>query len=84
MVDKLSQPCRASKARQASEPGYFSDDQVKAFISAGQLKSIDDVQSALKELFGKTLQAMLEGEMDHHLGYTKHQKSKVVLFVKTV
>jgi putative transposase len=77
MVNKISKPRRASKAHDASEPEYFSDDQVKAFIAQGQLKSMDDVQSALKQLFGKTLQAMLEGEMEHHLGYAKHQSSDV-------
>jgi transposase-like protein len=49
----------------------FSNDKVKEFIQDGQIKSIADVQSALKDLFGQTLQAMLEGEMDSHLGYEK-------------
>ena len=48
----------------------FSNEQVKQFIEQGQIKSMGDVQSALKDLFRQTLQAMLEGEMDHHLGYT--------------
>lgn len=50
----------------------FSHDRVKQFIEENDLKSISDIQSALKSLFGQTLQAMLEGEMDHHLGYQKH------------
>lgn len=50
----------------------FSKDQVKAFIKDNDLKTIADVQSALKELFADTLQEMLEAELDHHLGYAKH------------
>lgn len=33
---------------------------------------MDDVQSALKELFAETLQSMLEAELDTELGYEKH------------
>jgi transposase-like protein len=51
--------------------GRFSKDKVKEFIQDGDIKSMADVQSALKDLFGQTLQAMLEGELDHHLGYAK-------------
>ena len=74
MVDFVSKPSRASKSARISQSGQFSPESVQQFIREGQLKSMDDVQSALKELFGKTLQAMLEGEMDHHLGYGKNQK----------
>ena len=52
----------------------FSDEQVKAFLEQGQIKNMADVQGALKDLFGRALQAMLEGEMDHHLGYTKNDE----------
>lgn len=50
----------------------FSKNQVKAFIKDNDLKSMADVQSALKELFADTLQEMLEAELDHELGYEKH------------
>lgn len=52
----------------------FSDEQVKQFIAQGQIKDMADIQSALKDLFGRALQAMLEGEMDHHLGYAKNDE----------
>lgn len=52
----------------------FSDEQVKQFLEQGQIKNMADVQGALKDLFGRALQAMLEGEMDHHLGYAKHDE----------
>lgn len=51
--------------------GRFSHDKVKEFIQDGQIKTIEDVQSALKDLFAQTLQAMLEGELEHHLGYER-------------
>lgn len=50
----------------------FTRDQVKAFIKDNDLKTMADVQSALKELFADTLQEMLEAELDHELGYVKH------------
>ena len=49
----------------------FSKDKVKEFIQDGNITNMADVQSALKDLFGQTLQAMLEGEMESHLGYPK-------------
>lgn len=50
----------------------FSKDQVKAFVKDNNLKTTEDVQSALKELFAETLQSMLEAELDTELGYEKH------------
>jgi putative transposase len=44
----------------------------KAFIKEHNIKSIPDIQNALKDLFGETLQELLEAEMDHTLGYEKH------------
>lgn len=37
-------------------------------------KSVEDVQDALKEVFGPLFEAMLQGEMDHHLGYKNNNK----------
>lgn len=54
--------------------GRFTSEQIKQFIEQGQIKTIGDIQDALKEVFGQTLQAMLEGEMDHHLGYQKNDE----------
>lgn len=33
---------------------------------------MNDVQSALKELFAETLQSMLKAELDMEFGYEKH------------
>ena len=50
----------------------FSKEQVKAFVQDNNLKTMEDVQAALKELFADTIQTMLEAELDHELGYSKH------------
>ena len=39
---------------------------------AKDCSSIEDVQDKLKDVFSDTLQEMMEAEMDHHLGYQKH------------
>ena len=50
----------------------LSKDQIKQFIAAYQIQSADDLQAALKDVFAETLQAMLDGELDTHLGYAKY------------
>ena len=47
------------------------------FLKSGLLDGIktqEELSSMLKELHAAALEAMLEGEMDSHLGYSKHQK----------
>lgn len=39
---------------------------------ASQCETVDDVQTMIRDLFKDTLQAIFEGEMEHHLGYSKH------------
>ena len=39
------------------------------------INSIDDIQSALKDLLGGTIQDMLEGEMDEQLGYEPYERT---------
>jgi putative transposase len=52
--------------------GLWTKEQRRQFIKENKLVSAMDVQNALKELFAETLQEMLEGELDTHLGYDKH------------
>ncbi len=55
----------------------MSKEQIKQWIKEKNMKSVDDVQSALKELIAETIQEMLEGEIESTLGYAKHDtKSK--------
>lgn len=50
----------------------LSKHQLKQFIASYNIQSTDNIQAALKNLFADTLQAMLEGELDAHLGYAKY------------
>ena len=47
-------------------------DVLRAFIKENNLKTAEDVQHALRDIFSGTLQEMLEAEMDQNLGYEKH------------
>ncbi len=47
-------------------------EQLKQFIKENHLKTTDDIQAMLKEVFSDTLQEMLEAEMNYSLGYEKH------------
>lgn len=47
----------------------FSDDFLKEF------KTGDELNSFLKQLQKRCIEKMLEGELDSHLGYDKHEKS---------
>jgi len=49
-----------------------SKDQLRQFIRDNNLKSTDDVQAALRDLFASTMQEMLEAELEAELGYAKH------------
>jgi putative transposase len=52
--------------------GLLSREQVKQLIKERNIKSVEDIESAVKDLFADSLQAMLEAEMDGHLGYEKN------------
>jgi len=41
-------------------------------LLAAECQDMTDVQSLLKDLFKNTVETMLEGELDEHLGYEKH------------
>ncbi|MDP9729612.1 transposase-like protein [Alicyclobacillus tengchongensis] len=45
---------------------------LKQFIKENDLKSTEDVQAALRDMFVSTMQGMLEAELDTHPGYHKH------------
>ena len=54
----------------------FNREQIRQLIKEYNLKNTDDIQSMLKDLFGETIQEMLEAEMDEHLGYSKYEYDK--------
>lgn len=41
----------------------------KSIIQAYDPKTTEDIQDALKSIFGPTFESMLEGELNYHLGY---------------
>ena len=44
----------------------------KAIIDEYQPKTAEEMQDALKDIFGPMFEAMLQGEIDTHLGYEAH------------
>jgi transposase-like protein len=46
--------------------------EIKQFIKENDLKTVEEVQNVLKDLFAETLQEMLEAELDTTLGYEKN------------
>lgn len=51
---------------------FSKDELIKILAKDPNIKTAEDIQNVLKDLFGRLLQQMLEGEMDEHLGYAKH------------
>ena len=51
----------------------LTHEQMRDFIATHDFRSPEDVQRALKGLLAETLQALLDGELETHLGYPKHQ-----------
>lgn len=49
---------------------------VKAIIDTYQPETTKDVQDALKDIFGPMFEAMLQGEMNSHLGYENNDKGE--------
>lgn len=45
-------------------------------IEQYQPESVQDMQNALKDIFGPMFEAMLKGEMNHHLGYESNDKGE--------
>ena len=48
----------------------------RAIIEQYKPKSVVDMQDALKDIFGPMFEAMLQGEMDSHLGYQNNERGK--------
>jgi transposase-like protein len=46
---------------------------VREMIELYEVKSVQDIQDALKDLLGQTLKQMLESELEEHLGYGKSE-----------
>jgi len=46
--------------------------QLKELIKTNNIKTTEDIQTALRDMFKDTLQEILEAELDSDLGYIKH------------
>ena len=46
---------------------------VKEILKNGDVKAVFDVESKLKQSFGKIIQSMLEAEMEEQLGHKKYE-----------
>ena len=49
---------------------------VQAILNQYQPESVEDMQDALKDIFGPMFEAMLQGEMDNHLGYENNTREE--------
>ena len=61
------------KRRNPSEKGQAI---AKLIMEQYQPKTQEDMQIALKDVFGPIFEAMLQGEIDNHLGYSSNDHSK--------
>ena len=48
---------------------------IAGLIQEYDIKSAADIQEALKDLLGGTIQEMMEAELDEHLGYEEYERS---------
>ena len=51
-------------------------DMIANLIEMYDIKTVSDIQEALKDLLGSTVQGMLETELGEELGYEKHEKTE--------
>jgi putative transposase len=52
--------------------GILTKEQIRQLIKEKNMKTAQDVQETLKEMFAETLQEMLEAELEEELGYSKY------------
>ena len=45
---------------------------IAGLIQEYDIKTAEDIQEALKDLLGGTIQEMMEAELDEHLGYDEY------------
>ncbi|WP_100012365.1 IS256 family transposase [Lentibacillus sediminis] len=53
-----------------------SVDLANRIIEEYQPESVEDMQNALRDIFGPMFETMLKGEMNHHLGYESNDKNE--------
>lgn len=68
----------ANKKKECYKPGPLTEGKrniIRGLLQEYNIENATDVQEALKDLLGGTLKAMMEAEMDEHLGYAKSERS---------
>ena len=48
---------------------------IASLIQEYDIKTAEDIQEALKDLLGGTIQEMMKAELDEHLGYEEYERS---------
>lgn len=61
-------------ARQKKDPKTV--ELAKTILENNTPENVDDMQEALKDIFGPLFEQMLQGERTHHLGYDMHSKQE--------
>ena len=70
-----------TRGRKKKDPGHVvvmtpeKQEIIKNFLSLYDIESTSDIEHAIKDLLGGTIQQMLEAEMDQHLGYESINRS---------
>ena len=56
--------------------GLLTKEQIRELIKERNMKTTEDISLMFKDLFGETLQEMMEAELDTTLGYGKNEPSE--------
>lgn len=67
---------RSSDTMNRKKRNKKSVELAQSIIDTYQPESVEDMQNALKDIFGPMFEAMLQGELNHHLGYESHEKAE--------
>ena len=59
-------------ARRERKSDRLPEGWLKGFIEAYDIKSADDINNALTDLVGGTVETMLQAELEDEIGYAKH------------
>ena len=54
----------------------FNKEELQELVNEKGIKSSEDFNIFMKEVTKKVIEALYEGEITHHLGHGKHQKSE--------
>jgi transposase-like protein len=67
----------ANKKRDVYKPKPMTEGKkavIQGLLDEYDIQTADDIQEALKDLLSRTIQSMLEAEMNEHLGYEKYER----------